>query len=91
MASLGYQSCKADPVLWLKPIRQEDGVQYYSFLLCYVDDILCIHHSEDSMLERLYKSFPLKSGIWQSRNVPMCKVMQDQVTQLNMGMGNETC
>ena len=34
--SFGYQSCKADPDLWLKPkIRQEDGVKYYSYLLSY--------------------------------------------------------
>ena len=52
MDSMGYQSCKADPDLWLKPeIRLEDGVKYYSDILCYVDDILCIHHSADSVLE----------------------------------------
>ena len=40
MESLDYQSCKADPDLWLKPeIRPENGVQYDCYLLCYVDDI----------------------------------------------------
>ena len=24
-------------------------VQYYSYLLCYVDDILCIHHNADTV------------------------------------------
>ena len=63
MESLGYQSCKADPDLLLKPeIRPDDGVKYYSYLLCYVDDILCIHHNADYMLEQFHKSFPLKSG-----------------------------
>ena len=63
MESLGYQSCKGDPDLWLKlEIRTEDGVKYCSYLLFYVDDILCIHHNADSMLEQLYKSFPLKLG-----------------------------
>ena len=52
MESMGYQSCKADPDLWLKSeIRPEDGVKYYSYILCYVDDILCIHHNADSVLE----------------------------------------
>ena len=52
MESMGYQSCKADPDLWLKPeTRPEDGVKYYSYILCYVDDILCIHHNADSVLE----------------------------------------
>ena len=59
--SLGYESCKADPDLWLKPeIRAEDGVKYYSYLFCCVDDILCIHHNADAILEWLHKSFPLK-------------------------------
>ena len=63
MESLGYESCKADSDLWLKQeIRPEDGVQYYSYLLYYVDDILCIHHNADAMLEWLHKSFPLKLG-----------------------------
>ena len=61
--SLGYQFCKADADLWVESeIRPEDGIKYYSYLLCYVDDILCIHHSADSVLEQLHKSFPLKLG-----------------------------
>ena len=40
MEFMGYQSCKANPDLWLKPEqRPEDGVKYYSYILCYVDDI----------------------------------------------------
>ena len=61
--SLGYESCKAGPDLWLKTeIRPEDGVKYYSNLLCYVDDIFCIHHNADTVLEWLHKSFLLKLG-----------------------------
>ena len=63
MELLRYSSCKIDPNLWLKPeIRPEDGVQYYSYLLCYVDEILCIHHHADAMLQQWHKSFPLKLG-----------------------------
>ena len=36
MESLGYESYKAGLYLWLKQeIRPEDGVNYYSYLLCY--------------------------------------------------------
>jgi hypothetical protein len=43
MRQMGYTSCKADPDLWLNAVtRQEDNVQYYAYILCYVDDILCI-------------------------------------------------
>ena len=36
--SMWYESCRAILDLWLKAkISQKDGVQYYSYLLCYVD------------------------------------------------------
>ena len=58
MESIGYQSCKADPDLWLKSeIRPEDGVKYYSYILCF-----CIHHNADSMLELFCRSFLFKPG-----------------------------
>ena len=60
---MGYQSCKAEPDLWLETeIRPEDGANYYSYILCFVDDIYCIHHNADSVLERIHKLFPLKPG-----------------------------
>ena len=63
MESMGYQSCMADLELWFKlEVRPEDGVKYYSYLLCYVD-ILCIHQNADSMLECLHRSFSLKLQI----------------------------
>ena len=50
MESLGYQSCNADPDLWLKSeIRPEDGVKYYSYLLCFVE-ILCVHQNADNYI-----------------------------------------
>ncbi len=45
MQHLGYTSCSADLDLWYKEVKQpETGVAYYSYILIYVDDILCIHH-----------------------------------------------
>ena len=42
---LGYQSCTADADVWLKAeTRLDDGFKYYSYILCYVDDVLCLHH-----------------------------------------------
>ena len=63
MESLGYQSCKAHLGSWFTPdTRPEEGVMYYSYVLCYVDDNLCIYHNKDSMLEWLHRSFLLKLG-----------------------------
>jgi hypothetical protein len=46
MRALGYVPCLADPDLWIKPQTTKDGFEYYSYILCYVDDILVIHHND---------------------------------------------
>ena len=88
MESMGYQSCKAHLDLWLKPeIIPEDGINYYSYILYYVGDILCIHHNADSVLEQLHKSFPLIPGFGKP-NIYL-GTAKDQVTQWCMGMSNK--
>jgi hypothetical protein len=63
MRHLGYTSCPADPDLWMKPkTRPNGGFEYYSYVLCYVDDILVIPHDSMSILDRNNKYFPLKEG-----------------------------
>jgi hypothetical protein len=63
MRQMGYTSCKADPDLWLKTMtRPEDNVHYYAYILCYVDDILCIHHDPISVMNEINKYLPLKSS-----------------------------
>ena len=42
--------------------RWEDKLKYYSYILCYVDDILCINHYPDDVLNKLNRYVPLKSG-----------------------------
>ncbi len=61
MYQMGYTSCKADPDLWLKAVtRPEDNVHYYAYILCYVDDILCIHHDPMSVMNEINGYLPLK-------------------------------
>ena len=62
MESMCYVSCKTNSDLLLKPeIRPEDRVQYCSYLLCYVNDILCIHH-KDGVIQHLHQFILLKQG-----------------------------
>ena len=54
MQELWYQSCDADTNLWMKAQhRPKDQLEYYSYILCYVDDILCIHLDPDDVLTKL--------------------------------------
>ena len=42
--------------------RSEDKLEYYLYIICYVDDILCIHHDPDTVLNKLNRYVPLKPG-----------------------------
>ena len=57
---LVFFSCPDDLDLWMKPmVRPEDGFDYYSYVLIYVDDVVVVHHDIESVLWRLDKYFKL--------------------------------
>ena len=61
MQQMGYTSCKANPDLWMKAeLRPDDNFRYYSYILCYVDDILVVHHDAMSILSQINSYLPLK-------------------------------
>jgi hypothetical protein len=61
MRQMGYTSCKADPDVWYKAeTRPADNFRYYAYILCYVDDILSIHHDPMSVLNLINGYMPLK-------------------------------
>ena len=63
MCHLGYKSGLADPGLWYKPeVRGEGKYKYHSYVLLYVDDCLCIHHSAEEELNKIDKFFKMKAG-----------------------------
>ncbi len=73
MQHLGYTSCPADLDLSYKEVKQPvTGILYYSYILIYVDDILCIHHDTMPVLDKLDIYFTLKQTIlsWRSQHVP---------------------
>ena len=64
MRRMGYTSCKADPDLWLKAETIPDNnFKYYSYILCYVDDILVVHHDAMFILAQTNSYLPLKPSL----------------------------
>ena len=57
---LGFQSCKADPDVWLRPAVDSDGNKYYEYVLIYTDDILAISKKPKEILLHLDQNFFLK-------------------------------
>jgi hypothetical protein len=86
---MGYTSCKADPGpdLWLKAMtRPEDNVRYYAYILCYVDDILCLHHDPMSVMKEINSYLPLKPSSV-GEHLSQRKAERDSTTQWGNGVG----
>ena len=62
MRHLGYDLCKADPDVWMKPFTKPNGRTYYSYVLLYVDDAMCINHDAEAELHKLDHYFKMKPG-----------------------------
>ncbi len=89
MRQMGFTSCKADPDLWLKAVtRPEDNVHYYAHILCYVDDILCIHHDPMSVMNEINGYLPLKpSSVGDPCTYPGAKLKQTRHPTTRWGNG----
>eukprot|EP00804_Cyclotella_cryptica_P021922 CCRYP_000873-RA/>CCRYP_000873-RA protein AED:0.30 eAED:0.30 QI:0/0/0/1/0/0/2/0/372 len=57
---MGYASCPADPDLWLKEQTHRKGRKHYSYILCYVDDLLVVYHNPKGIMDRINSFLPLK-------------------------------
>ena len=60
MRVLGYKSCPAYHDLWYTASVDLDGDKYYSYILCYVDDILVVHHDVMTIMKKINKFFLMK-------------------------------
>ena len=60
MEHMVYSSCLADPDLWMREAKLDNGTDYYEYILLYVDDCLVISQHPKESLHRLGKYFPLK-------------------------------
>jgi hypothetical protein len=58
---LGFRSSLADPDVWMRPGRKpKTNEPYWEYVLCYVDDVLAIHHDPIQIINGIKKQFKLK-------------------------------
>ena len=60
MDHLGYSPYRADPDLWMRLAKLDNGLDYYEYMLLYVDDCLVISVNSEESLNKLGKYFTLK-------------------------------
>ena len=61
MENLGYEYCKSDPDVWIRSATRTDGLDYYEYILLYVDNCLCISENPKPALFQVDKYFPIKT------------------------------
>eukprot|EP00978_Attheya_sp_CCMP212_P012602 scaffold31521_cov55-Attheya_sp.AAC.1 len=86
MHTLGFKSCLADQDLWYKAsTRPDDGFEYYTYFLLYVDDIL-LNVSDEAGIKRQPKlnlgvkiwKVKLPNGVW-SWSLSPSKYVQEAI------------
>ena len=60
LASLKYTPSFADPDVWMRPAIKSDGFRYWEYVLCYVDDVLCISDNPSATMKGIQRDFKLK-------------------------------
>ena len=58
--NIGFRSSIADPDVWYRKDMKPDGEQYYEYILCYVDDILCISNDPKRTMLQIKEDMPFK-------------------------------
>lgn len=59
---MGFSPCVADPDVWLRAAIKPNGDEYYEYMLCYVDDILCVSMDPTKTLKELNEFFTFKNN-----------------------------
>ena len=84
MLEIGFESCKTDLDVWLRPGTKYGGSDYYQYVLLYTDDILCImENSEDFMRNEIGSRFKLK----ESSIAPPTQCLENEVSQVTLENG----
>ena len=62
MDGMGYRPIYSNPDLWLRPSVKLDSFEYYEYILCYIDDVLCISYNPHKLMKRIQEDFKLKEN-----------------------------
>jgi len=62
LREMNFDSTLADPDVWIRKARRENGDDYYEMVLVYVDDLLCVSEHPDNVMKALGEFYELKDG-----------------------------
>ena len=56
---MGYRLCPTYPDLWLKEQIDWKDNRYYAYILCYVNNLLVVHHNPRGVMDKIDSFLPL--------------------------------
>jgi len=59
---VGFRSSIADHYVWMRVATKPDGEAYYEYILCYMDDILCISHDAERPMKQIGNTMKFKGN-----------------------------
>ena len=59
---MGFTSSRGDPDLYFRAACKDDGTEYYKYLFVYVDNILCVSHKTQEIMDEFSTLYHLKEG-----------------------------
>ena len=59
---LGYKPTYVDGDVYMKERTRKDGSKYYSYLIIYVDDVLCIDEDPKTIIDHIASVYRVKDG-----------------------------
>ena len=59
---MGFESSYGDPDVWYKAASKENGEEYYSYLLIYVDDVISVDIDPKKNIDLINDKFKIKKG-----------------------------
>ena len=62
MMDMKYTRCKADHDVWYRPAVKPNGVEYYEYVLIFVDVIINISHDTNTTMEKIETLYQLNPG-----------------------------
>jgi Reverse transcriptase (RNA-dependent DNA polymerase) len=60
LRDMDFKSSYVDPDIWMRVVYKEDGTSFYEYMLCYVDDLLCISADPAAILGHVEQTYQLK-------------------------------
>jgi hypothetical protein len=55
-----FVSCQGDPDVWMRPKVKPNGDKYWEYVSRYMDDILCVSHEPQTIMDYLASRYTLK-------------------------------